>query len=477
MSPNQEKTPAGELDLTVIGGGPGGYVAAIRAAQLGLRVALVEKDPLGAGGTCLWRGCIPTKSLLQSAETLDLLRRSQDFGVRAEGVALDVAGVHKRKDKVVRQLGRGVEGLLKKRRVVVRPGTGRILEPGRVEVRRSDGQVELLQSRNVIIATGSAPTQIPIAPFDGKRIISSDHLLELQSVPATLVIIGAGAVGVEFASIYASFGSKVTIVEALPRLLPIEDDDSSRELAKAFQARGIRILTSTRLTGARVDEAAGEVRVQVQGPEGQSEELRAERLLVAVGRRPFLEGLGLETTGIELQKGTVPVDQFLQTPAQGIYAIGDVVATPQLAHVATAEGILAVDRIAGKDRQPLDYRLTPSCTYCHPEVASVGLTERAAREQGYNVRTGIFHFSHLGRALILGETEGFVKVVADERYDEVLGVHIVGPRATDLIGEACAALKMEATVEEIARVIHPHPTLTEGYFEASNAVYGQAIHM
>lgn len=478
MAQEMSAAPGGSLDLVIIGGGPGGYVAAIRAAQLGLKTAVVEKDPLGPGGCCLWRGCIPTKSLLQSAETLDLFRHGGEHGVRAEKVALDLAGAHQKKRKVLEQLGRGVEGLLKKRKVLYRPGTGRILGPGRVEVRLADGGAETLSAREVIIATGSAPTQVPAAPFDGRRILSSDHILELKEVPRSLIIIGAGAVGVEFASIFSSFGSQVTIVELMPRLLPIEDDDCSKELQRAFQASGIRTLTETRLSAARVDESAGEVRVKVEGPAGKAEELRGERLLVAVGRRPYLEGLGLESVGIVPEKkGTIPVDQWMETPRKGFRAIGDVVASPQLAHVASAEGILAVERIAGQERPPINYRLTPSCTYCHPEVASVGLTERAAREQGYSVRTGIFPLSHLGRALILGETRGFVKVVSEERYDEVLGVHIVGPRATDLIGEACVAMRMEATAEEIMRTMHPHPTLSEGYFEAAGAVHGQAIHL
>ncbi len=465
------------MDLTIIGGGPGGYVAAIRAAQLGLKTALVEKDPLGPGGTCLWRGCIPTKSLLQSAETYDLFRRGEEFGVKAGSVALDIAGVHRKKTKTLRQLGKGVEGLLKKRKVLSKAGVGHILGPGKVEVRRPDGNAEVLESKNVIIATGSTPVQIPIAPFDGRYIVSSDHILDLEDVPKSIGIVGAGAVGVEFASIFASFGSKVTIVELLPRLLPIEDDDCSAALAKAFKARGIDVRTSTKLIEAKVDAAAGEVHFKLQGGDGKTEELRCRRLLIAIGRRPFVEGLGLEAAGISLEKGCIPVDESMAAARPGFYAIGDVVATPQLAHVASAEGILAVERIAAKERPPIDYRLTPSCTYCHPEVASVGLTERAAREKGFKVRTGVFPLGHLGRAMILGESEGFVKVVAEEKYDEVLGVHIVGPRATDLIGEACAALKMEATVEEIGRIVHPHPSLTEGYLEAAHAVYGQAIHM
>ena len=463
------------LDLVVIGGGPGGYVAAIRAAQLGLRTALVDRDPLGPGGTCLWRGCIPTKAMLQSAETLDHFRHGEEFGVKSRDLALDIAQVHKRKDRIVRQLGRGVEGLLKKRQVAVWKGTGRIAGAGLVEVRREGGGGETLKTANIIIATGSQPTQIPIARFDQKRILSSDDVLRIESVPKSIVIVGAGAVGVEFASVFSSFGAKVTLVEMLPRVLPIEDAASSAALEKSFKARGIRVLTGAKLMEARSDEARGEARARLTLADGKTEEIAAEWVLIAVGRRPCLEGLGLEAVGIALEKGCIPVDGWMRA-RPGIHAIGDVVATPQLAHVASAEGILAVDTIAGKERQPLNYHHMPSCTYCHPEVASVGLTEEAARAKGYPVKTGMFPLGHLGRAMILGETEGFVKVVAEERYDEVLGIHIVGPRATDLIGEACAALKMEATSEEIARIVHPHPTLTEGYFEAASAVYGQAIH-
>ncbi len=478
MERRKAEAQTGSLDLVVIGGGPGGYVAAIRASQLGLRTALVEKDSLGPGGTCLWRGCIPTKALLQSAETLDLLRHhGEDFGVRSRDLALDIGAVHKRKDRIVRQLGRGVEGLLKKRQVTVLKGTGRIAGPGQVDVARSGGGSEVLKAANIIIATGSAPTPIPIAPFDGRRVLSSDDVLRLEVVPKSIVIVGAGAVGVEFASVFASFGSKVTLVEMLPRILPLEDADSAALLERSFKARGIRVLTGTRLVEARADDARGEGRAKLTLPDGKAEEVAAEWVLIAVGRRPYLEGLGLEAAGIVLQKGYIPVDGWMRTAKPGLYAIGDVVATPQLAHVASAEGILAVETIAGKERQPLNYSHMPSCTYCHPEVASVGLHEEAARARGYKVLTGTYPLGHLGRAMILGETEGFVKVVSEERYGEVLGVHIVGPRATDLIGEACAALRMEATAEEIARIVHPHPTLTEGYFEAASAVYGQAIHM
>ncbi len=477
MNGRTQQALAGPLDVVVIGGGPGGYVAALRASQLGLKTGMVEKDPLGPGGTCLWRGCIPTKSLLQSAEAYDLLRHGKTFGIRAQEVSLDILEVHQKKKKVMNQLGRGVEGLLKKRKVLTLRGTGRIVGPGRVEVQLPDGGTEVLEAPHIIIATGSIPTQLPIAPFDGRRILSSDHILNLEAIPKSLIVIGAGAVGVEFASIFSSFGSQVTLVELLPRILPLEDEDCSQALSRALEGRGLRILTGAKLTEARPEEGTGEARARVELPGGKVEELRAELILVAVGRRPNLKGLGLETVGITLEEGCIPVDGWMRTQAPGFYAIGDVVATQQLAHVASAEGILAVEKIAGKDRQPLNYNHIPSCTYCHPEVASVGLTEKAAREQGHRVRTGKFPFSHLGRALILGETEGFVKVVAEERYDEVLGIHIVGPRATDLIGEACAALQMESTVEEISLMVHPHPTLTEGYFEAANAVYQKAIHM
>jgi dihydrolipoamide dehydrogenase len=475
MNQQNDRPSSESYDLAIIGGGPGGYVAAIRASQLGLRTALIEKDPLGSGGTCLWRGCIPTKCLLQSAETLDLLRRAGEFGIRAGEPSFDFAAVQKRKDGVVRGLGRGVDGQLKRRRVAVRSGTGRILGPGKIEVRRTDGG-ELVGTKRIMIATGSAPAAIPVAPFDGKRIISSDDILKLQAVPKSLLILGAGAVGVEFASIFASFGSQVTLIEMLPRILPIEDEDSSAAVAKAFGARGIRIFTGARLLEAKADAAAGAVRARVALADGRTEDLSAELLLVAAGRKPFLKDLGLEAAGIDLEKGTIPVDGWMRTRRDGFWAIGDVVATPQLAHVASAEGILAVEAIAGRERQPLDYGHTPSCTYCHPEVASVGMSERAAQEKGYKVKVGKFPFSHLGRAMILGETEGFVKIVSEERYDEVLGVHIVGPRATDLIGEACALLGLESTAEEIGRIVHPHPTLTEAYFEAAGAVHGQAIH-
>ena len=461
------------VDLTIVGSGPGGYVAAIRASQLGLNTVLIEKDPK-PGGTCLHRGCIPTKALLHSADVLRMVKESEQFGVVVEKVALDGEKVHKQKDEVVSRLAQGVRGLLKKHKVRLVNGLGRIVGPGQVIASTKKGDEEI-RTRNILIATGSVPAELPIAPFDGERIVSSDHILKMKSVPESIVILGAGAVGIEFASIYNHFGSEVTIVELLPRLLPIEDPEVSEVLEKSFSGRGIRCLTEAKLDLATVDSKTRKVRSAVQTADGM-QELLTDVLLVAVGRRAYTDGLGLENVGIELDRGHVPVNEWLETSCPGVYAIGDVIATPQLAHVASAEGILAVEKMAGRERPPINYRANPSCTYCFPEVASVGLTEPAAREQGYDVRIGKFPFLALGKAQILGDTEGFVKIVADGRYDEVLGVHIIGPHATDLIAEAGAAIQLESTVEELGRTIHPHPTLSESMLEAAHSVYGHGIH-
>ncbi|MBI4583573.1 MAG: dihydrolipoyl dehydrogenase [Planctomycetes bacterium] len=468
-------SPVKPVDLVVIGSGPGGYVAAIRAAQLGMSVVLVEKDPK-PGGCCLHRGCIPTKALLHTAELLQHFKESARHGLRVDNVQLDILEVHNQKDAVVQKLARGIEGLLKKNRILFKTGVGKIAGPGTVAVQEANGKSEPIAARNILIATGSVPASLPAAPFDGRNILSSDHILELKKVPASIAIIGAGAVGVEFASIYSSFGSKVHLIELLPQILPLEDPDIAQALTRSFRARGIEVLTQARLESARVDDKSGSVRSRVQKSAGGAEEIQTEILLVAAGRKPVTEGLGLEAAGIRLEKGFIPVNSWCETAKPGIYAIGDVIDTPQLAHVASAEGILAVERMAGRDRQPLDYRLTPSCTYCYPEVASVGWTEPVARKQGHDVRVGKFPFAALGKASILGETEGFVKIVADGKYDEILGVHMIGPRATDLIAEACAAMQLEATVEELSRTIHPHPTLSESLMEAAHAVYGHGIH-
>lgn len=463
---------ANPYDLIVIGSGPGGYVAAIRAAQLGLRTAVVEKDPF-LGGTCLHRGCIPTKALLHSAHLLDEIRHADQYGIVVLEPAYDMGMVHNFKRGVVQKNAKGIEFLFRKNKIELLPGFGRVSGPNTVEVEK-DGARTAYETRFILIATGSVPRDIPPAPADGERILNSDHALELPKIPASIAVLGAGAVGTEFASIFRSFGAEVTLIEMLPRILPIEDEESSAEVEKSFRKRGIRVLKGARLES--VERTPTGVRlVLLQGGETRLQE--AEALLVAVGRAPVTAGLGLEALGVVIERGYIQVDNHMRTAVPNIFAIGDVVNTPWLAHVASAEGILAAETMAGyAGARPLDYNLVPSCTYCDPEVASVGLTEAKARELGYEVQVGKFPFSALAKAAILKATEGFVKVVRDTRYDEVLGVHIVGPHATDLIAEACVALKLETTTEELVRTIHAHPTLSEAVAEAAHAAMGHAIH-
>jgi dihydrolipoamide dehydrogenase len=460
-----------EFDLIIIGSGPGGYVAGVRAGQLGMKVAVVERDPK-FGGTCLLRGCIPTKALLHTASVLDEIREADTLGIQVAPPALDIVKAQERKQKVVDSNSRGVEFLFKKNKVTGIHGTGRITGPNEVEVAGADGK-QTYGAKHILIATGSVPRDVPIAPTDGERILNSDHILELKKIPASIAVLGAGAVGTEFASIYTSFGSKVTLIEMLPRILPIEDEEVSAELQKALRKRGIDVMTGTKMLG--VDRTDGGVRLRLEG--GKVDTVEAELLLVAIGRRPVTEGLGLDALGIELDRGYVKVDPLMRTAVPNIYAIGDVINTPWLAHVASAEGILAVEHMAGLPVRPINYDRVPSCTYCDPEVASVGLTEAKARERGYDVAVGKFPFTALGKAKVIGKTTGFVKVVRETKYDEVLGVHIIGAHATDLIAEACVALQMEGTDEELMRTMHAHPTMAEGVMEAAHAAHGQAIHM
>lgn len=463
---------ANELDLIVIGSGPGGYVAAIRAAQLGLRTAVVEKDSQ-LGGTCLHRGCIPTKALLHTAATLDEIKSAGKFGIEVPEPSLDLPRAHKYKNRVVGKNAKGIEYLFRKNQIEAIHGRGRLAGPHEVEVEHASG-TSRYQTRHVLVATGSVPREIPVAPTDGERVLSSDHILELERVPESLAVLGAGAVGCEFASIYRSFGSRVTLVEMLPRVLPLEDEEVSAELRKAFRKRGIEVMTDTTLKAAETRDES--VRLLFDG-EGRDDGLEVEMLLVAVGRAPVSEGLGLEELGIRIEGGYVEVNEWMQTAAPNVYAIGDVVNTPWLAHVASSEGILAAEHMAGEEARPLDYDRVPSCTYCEPEVASVGLSEAEARRRGFDVVTGKFPFSALGKAAILGHTWGFVKIVRETRYDELLGVHIVGPHATDLIAEACVALQVESTTEELFRTMHAHPTLSESVMEAAHAAFGHSIHI
>jgi dihydrolipoamide dehydrogenase len=465
-----------DYDLVIVGSGPGGYVAAIRAGQLGMKVACVEKDPK-LGGTCTHRGCIPTKALLHAAELLDQIRHADQFGIGVAAPTLDVKKTHAYKRDIVDKSAKGIESLFKKYKVESVRGHGRLAGPHAVEVTAPDGSKGKLSTRNVLIATGSVPREIKIAPTDGERIVNSDHVLELERVPKSIVVLGAGAVGTEFASVYQSFGSDVTLVEMLPRILPIEDEEISKELERQLKKRGIKVMTSTQLLSA--EKNAGGVRIKVKQKDMEAT-MEAEVLLVAIGRAPVTEDVGLASVGIEAEKGYVPVNEFMETKAPDVYAIGDVVNTPWLAHIASAEGILAVERMhggtGGQSARPLNYDRTPSCTYCEPEVGSVGLTEAKAKERGFDVAVGKFSFMASGKARILGKAQGFVKIVRDKKYDEVLGVHIVGPHATDLIAEACVALQMEATAEELFRTIHAHPTLSEAVMEAAHASHGAAIH-
>jgi dihydrolipoamide dehydrogenase len=468
----------GEIfDVTVIGSGPGGYVAAVRAAQSGLKTAVVERDPAGTGGTCLLRGCIPTKALLQTADLLEDMQKAKEFGIRAEAVELDFKALMSRKNRIVKRLSKGIESyLFKKNEITLFKGQGRLEGPKTVVVEGEDGEKKI-QTQNVILATGSRPKVLPGMAPDGKAIVTSDEILQLEEVPKSLVVIGAGAVGIEFASMFARFGATVTVIEMLPRILPLEDEEIS---AEAHKVLGKKMTLHTGAKTEAVLKTKDGVEVGFHTAEGEASTAIAEMLLLAVGRGPVTDGLNLESTKVQLDRGYVKVDEMMATAEPGIYAVGDMVAIqdrghPQLAHVASAEGIGVAERLAGKPTEPLDYDRIPSATYCRPETAGVGLTEEEAKKRGYEVRVGRFPFGNLAKPRILGHPEGLVKVVSEAKYDEVLGVHIVGPHATDLIAEACVALRLEATTEEIFRTVHAHPTLPEAIMQAAEAVYGHAI--
>ena len=464
-----------QFDVTVIGSGPGGYVAAIRAGQLGLKVAIIEKDKR-LGGTCTLRGCIPAKELLMSAHIFEQMQHAAEFGVQASGIQLAFADVQKRKEKVVMKNSKGIEFLMKKNKCTVFKGTGRLALPGKVEVTGEDGKKETIQTKNIIIATGSVVRPISGFETDGRQVVNSDHILELTETPKSLIVMGAGAVGVEFASVYSRFGADTTIVELLPRLVPLEDEEVSKELERSFRKRGIKSQVDTKLE--KLEKSEKGVVVTGKSSKGEAVKLEAEMLLVAVGRMPYTEGLGLEKTKIKVDKGFIQTDEYQQTAEKGVYAIGDVVPTPLLAHLASKEGIVAVEHLAGqKNVQPINLRLVPSCTYCDPEIGSVGLTEAKAREAGYDVKVGKFPFSASGKARILGEEEGFVKVVSEKKYDEILGVHIIGPHATELIAEACVAMQLESTAEELGNTMHAHPTVSEAVMEAAEGVHDRSIHI
>jgi dihydrolipoamide dehydrogenase len=465
------------FDVTVIGSGPGGYVAAIRAAQMGLKTAVVERDTMGAGGTCLQRGCIPTKALLHTADHYEDLKNGKEFGIVAEKVGIDFPALMTRKQRIVARLSKGIEGyLFKKNKITYFAGTGR-LEGGRTVVVKGDKGEAKLTTKNIILATGSRPRSLPGITIDGKSILTSDELLEIKEIPRSLIVIGAGAVGIEFASVFARFGSAVTVIELAPRVLPLEDEEISTEAGKLL-GKYMTIMTGAK-TEAAIKTASG-VEVAVRNAAGEAKTVSADVLLVAVGRGPVTDSLGLESTKVQLERGYIKVNNRMETDEPGVFAIGDVVTIdgkphPQLAHVASAEGIGVAERLAGKNTEPVNYDRIPSATYCSPEVAGVGLTEAEARKRGYEIKIGRFPFGNLAKPRIVGHDGGLVKVIADAKYDEVLGVHMVGPHATDLISEACVALQLESTTEELFRTIHPHPTLSEALMQAAEAVYGHAI--
>jgi len=464
-------------DIAIIGSGPAGYTAAIRAGQYGLKTALIEKDGF-LGGTCLHVGCIPTKALLFNAELWDHLKDAKEFGI--EGVdsrKLNWAAIQERKSKIVSKHAKGLEFLMRKNKVETIKGYGKLTGPaqsGLLAVEVTDGgKSSLIKAKNVILSTGSEARMIPGLEPDA-RVLTNIEILGLKEIPKSLVIVGAGAVGVEFASIFRSFDAEVTMLEMLPRLVPVEDEDVSKELARVYRKRGINFHTGAKVEKVEKTKSGVAVTFSVGG---KQEKIEAEKILIAVGRKPRTENVGLEKTHIKPDRGFIKTDSWMQTSEPGVYAIGDIVlGTPQLAHVGAMEGIVAVTKIAGKPGKAINPEHIPNATYCHPEIGSVGLTEEKAREAGYNLKIGKFPFTANSRASIVGQHEGFIKIISDADYGEILGVHIIGPQATELIAEAVAAMELEATVEDLMWTIHAHPTLAEAMLDASNSVYGMAIN-
>ncbi|MCC6175402.1 MAG: dihydrolipoyl dehydrogenase [Chloroflexi bacterium] len=451
-----------DVDVCIIGAGPGGYIGAVRAAQLGLKVAVVERDELG--GVCLNRGCIPTKAMLRSAEVLSTVRHAADFGVNVGDISIDYDKIVSRREKVVKQLTGGVGSLFKSYGVESVKGTGRLVERGKVQV---TGQTDAtINARNVIIATGSVPARLPIPGADGPGVIDSDGALALTAPPKSMLVIGGGAVGCEWANVFATFGTQVTLVEMLPTLLPLEDEDMGKTLARSFQRQGITVHTEAKLEEIGQNDDGTSYGVLTL-KDGRQERVSAEKVLVGVGRRPNASGLGLDTIGVKTdRRGFVEVDDQLRTSVPNVFSIGDITGKQLLAHLASHQGVVAVEAIAGKDVE-MDYKVVPACTYTHPEVASVGLSEKTARDQGYDVQVGRFPFLANGRALANGATEGMVKIVADAKYGELLGVHIIGATASEMIPEGALGIRLEATVEEIMGTIHAHPTLSEATMQAA----------
>ncbi len=462
-----------KYDLVIIGSGPGGYVAAIRAGQWGLKTAVVEKDPY-LGGTCLHVGCIPTKVFLHHADIYDNFQRAEEFGFEVKDVKINWPAMLARKEKIVNKHANGIGLLFRKHKVESITGWGRIAGPGRVSVEK-DGKTTELETTYTMLATGSEARSLPGVEIDGKAVLTNREILQLPAIPKSLVVVGAGAVGVEFASLFRTFGTEVTLLEALPRIVPLEDEEISPELEKAFKKKGIRVETQAKVESVKKD--SGSATVAFTDKTGKPQSVAAEKVLIAVGRRPLTENIGIEKTKAKVERGFVHVSEYLETAEPRLYAIGDIVAgLPQLAHAASMEGIIAVGRMAGKTVQPFDRRRCPAATYCEPQIGSVGLTEKQAREAGYDVKTGKFPFLANSKATILGHHEGFIKVVAEAKYGEILGVHAIGPLATEIISEPVTALGLEATLDDMAATIHAHPTIWEAMGDAFNAVRGLSIN-
>ena len=462
------------FDIVVIGAGPGGYVAAIRAAQLGYNTACVEEGNLG--GVCLNIGCIPTKALLESAAMISHLGHAKEFGITVGDIKTDLAQAVKRSRQVSERLVKGIGFLFKKNKVTHLAGRGKLAGKGKVEVTGKDGKKQTVTAKHVIVATGSRPRDLPFLKIDHDRVWDSTDAMMAQQPPKTLAIVGAGAIGCEFADVYAAFGTQVTVIEVADRILPLEDKDCSAVVEKSYRKRGMNVLTGTKLEKAEIGKEG--VKLTVKTPKGETQTIEAERVLSAIGRAPLVEDIGLKEAGVKLdERGFIAIDRQMKTNVEGIYAIGDVAGPPLLAHKGSHEGVQCVEAIHGDPHAGIDYGNIPNCTYCHPEVASVGLTEEQAREKGLDIEVGTFPWTANGRALTAGDTDGFVKVIRDKKYNEVLGAHIVGPHATELIAEFVVGRHLETTAEEMDRAMHPHPTLSEAVAEAALAALGHALHI
>lgn len=463
-----------KYDLIVIGSGPGGYVTAIRASQLGLKTAIVEKAELG--GVCLNWGCIPTKALLKSAQVFEYLNHASDYGITIQGKAnADFSAIIKRSRDVAAGMSKGVQFLMKKNKIDIIQGTGKLTKDKKVEVTGADGKKTTYDAPHIVLATGARSRELPNLPQDGKKIIGYRQALTLDKQPASMVVVGSGAIGSEFAYFYNAIGTKVTLVEYLDNIVPLEDEEVSKQLATSFKKAGIDVMTGSEVTS--VDTSGTKVKVTIKSKKGKEEQIEADIVLSAVGITPNIENIGLEEAGVVVEKGRVKVDEFYRTSVPGIYAIGDIVPGQALAHVASAEGIICVEKIAGHNPEPLNYSNIPGCTYTSPEVASVGYTEKAAKEAGYELKIGKFPYSASGKASAAGQKDGFIKLIFDAKYGELLGAHMIGANVTEMIAEIVVARKLETTGHEILKAVHPHPTMSEAIMEAAAAAYGEVIHL